>query len=158
MRTLLLHSKNLLLRVLLILIVGVSASACAGGGVNSSGQSTQAQLMAFYQQWKGTPYRLGGMTKSGVDCSALVMQGFDQLFGVQMPRTTDEQASVGSRVVFAGRKPGDLVFFKTGWRQRHVGIYVGDDRFLHASSSKGVIISSLSNPYWKKHYWKTTRI
>ncbi|MPV85579.1 peptidase P60 [Cardiobacteriales bacterium ML27] len=151
-------------QVVLILWLGTSLSACA---VNWRGESakqktkapaTQAQLMAFYQSWKGTPYRLGGTGRSGIDCSAFVMQGFQQIFSIDMPRTTEAQAKVGSRVMFSERKPGDLVFFKTGWNLRHVGIYVGDNQFMHASTSKGVIISSLSNPYWEKYYWKTTRI
>lgn len=143
------------LGLLLCLVLNVSACSL---NWKSDDETTQDQLLSFYQQWKGTPYRLGGTGQAGIDCSALVMHSMRQVFGVKMPRTTEQQAEIGSRVWVARRKPGDLVFFKTGWRQRHVGIYVGDNRFLHASTSKGVIISSLTNSYWKKHYWKTIRI
>ena len=109
-----------------------------------------------YEIWAGTPYRLGGVDKSGIDCSAFVQTIFTDAFDVKLPRTTSEQVSLGVPVQRQALEPLDLVFFKTG-RYQHVGIYLGDGEFLHASTSRGVIISKLDNPYWKRHYWTARR-
>lgn len=109
-----------------------------------------------YETWAGTPYRLGGVDFSGVDCSALVQNIFTEAFDIELPRTTSQQVSVGEPVDKKSLEPLDLVFFKTG-RTRHVGIYLGEGEFLHASTSQGVIISTLNNPYWKRHYWTARR-
>lgn len=116
------------------------------------------QLIQLHSEWKGTPYRFGGMSKSGVDCSGFVALGFNDKFGIKLPRTTDEQRSVGKSVSKSQLREGDLVFFKTGWSTRHVGIYIGNDQFLHASTSQGVMISSLNNSYWKQKYWLSRRL
>lgn len=109
-----------------------------------------------YEVWAGTPYRLGGNDKSGIDCSAFVQNIFTDAFDVQLPRTTSEQVSLGVPVQRQALEPLDLVFFKTG-RTQHVGIYLGQGEFLHASTSRGVIISKLDNPYWKRNYWTARR-
>lgn len=111
-----------------------------------------------YKEWKNTPYRLGGLSRKGIDCSGLVMLIFREKMNVSMPRTTIEQVQKGQKVAKGSYKPGDLIFFKTGKNRRHVGIYYKDNQFLHASYSKGVMLSSLDNPYWQKHYWQTMRI
>ncbi len=108
--------------------------------------------------WRGVPYRLGGTDRRGVDCSAFVQITFQSQLGVDVPRTTAELAREGRRVPRGDLAPGDLVFFKTGFRQRHVGIYMGADRFLHASTSRGVMTSSLNNVYWRRHFWKARRL
>lgn len=108
--------------------------------------------------WRGVPYRLGGASRRGIDCSAFVMLTYRDLFGLALPRVTAAQAWLGHAVAREALRPGDLVFFKTGWKQRHVGIYIGDGRFLHASSSVGVTVSSLRNPYWAGHYWRARRL
>ena len=77
---------------------------------------------------------------------------------MNIPRTTKWQVKIGSFVKRNTLKIADLVFFKTGWDTRHVGIYIGDNRFLHASVSKGVMISSLSNVYWNSKYWQSRRV
>ncbi|KGK42983.1 hypothetical protein LH51_03060 [Nitrincola sp. A-D6] len=109
-----------------------------------------------YQTWAGTPYRLGGADKRGVDCSALVQSIFTEAFDVQLPRTTSEQVAMGDVVARQALQPLDLVFFHTGPTQ-HVGIYLGQGEFLHASTSRGVIISKLDNPYWKRNFWTARR-
>ncbi len=101
---------------------------------------------------------MGGMSESAVDCSGLTVLAFKDIFGLSLPRTVAEQAQQGKNVARYSLQPGDLVFFKTGFSQRHVGIYVEDNRFIHASASKGVIISKLDEPYWNKKYWKSTRV
>ncbi|TEW56861.1 hypothetical protein E2R68_00290 [Psychromonas sp. RZ22] len=115
-------------------------------------------LMSEYSYWKGSPYRWGGNTLNGIDCSSLVQQVFHNTFNITLPRTTEYQVRKGYSINKSDLKVGDLVFFKTGWRTRHVGIYMGNNEFFHASTSRGVMISKLSNPYWKKHYWQSRRV
>ncbi len=115
-------------------------------------------LQAQAERWRGVPYRLGGSSEAGVDCSAFVQITFQSRLGVDLPRTTEELARQGERVDRDELRAGDLVFFKTGFRQRHVGIYMGGKRFLHASTSRGVMTSSLNNVYWDERYWKARRI
>ncbi len=115
-------------------------------------------LRAQAERWRGVPYRLGGSSETGVDCSAFVQITFRSRLGVDLPRTTEALAREGERVDRSELQAGDLVFFKTGFRQRHVGIYMGGKRFLHASTSRGVMTSSMNNVYWKERYWKARRI
>ncbi|WP_085247829.1 C40 family peptidase [Gilliamella mensalis] len=117
-----------------------------------------AKIESHYKKWQNTPYRYGGTTLAGSDCSALVMNFFKNKLSKTLPRSAAEQAKLGVKVNTP--KAGDLVFFKTG-RSRsglHVGIYYANGKFLHASTSKGVIYSSLYESYWKKHYWMTRRL
>jgi len=116
------------------------------------------KLYAQYSQWKGTRYEIGGLSRKGVDCSGFVYLTFRSKFGVVLPRSTELQADVGKSVGRSGLRPGDLVFFKTGWFDRHVGIYLEHGKFLHASTSSGVRISDLDEDYWKSAYWKARRI
>ncbi|OAN13366.1 hypothetical protein A3K86_15775 [Photobacterium jeanii] len=118
----------------------------------------QVNFVNVYQEWKGTPYRLGGTTKRGIDCSAFVQVGYADVYQTMLPRTTSELAKVGQWVSRNKARYGDLVFFKTGYRTRHVGIYIGNDEFLHASTSQGVIVSRLDNPYWRRTFWQIRRM
>jgi cell wall-associated NlpC family hydrolase len=115
-------------------------------------------LKEQYQSWRGVPYRLGGMSKSGIDCSGFVVVTFQNRIGIALPRSTEALVQVGEPVDRRKLKTGDLVFFKTGWKELHVGIYLNDGFFIHASTSKGVTISSLDNPYWNKVYWMSRRV
>ncbi|EKT63940.1 bifunctional murein DD-endopeptidase/murein LD-carboxypeptidase [Providencia burhodogranariea] len=119
---------------------------------------TKSKIMNQYANWKGVSYRLGGTTKNGIDCSSFVQRTFIEQFGVALPRTTSEQESSGQGVKRNSLKPGDLVLFKTGRRMKHVGIYIGDDKFVHASTSSGVIVSELTNDYWNKRYYAGRRV
>jgi len=121
-------------------------------------RSNLNKIYAEYKQWKGTPYRYGGISKGGVDCSGFVLQTYRKLFNIKLPRSTKDQVKKGKRVYINQLRAGDLVFFKTGWNVRHVGIYLEKGKFAHASSSKGVIISSMHTGYWKKNYWQARRI
>ncbi len=114
-------------------------------------------LLAQHEHWVGTPYRLGGTSQHGVDCSALVQNVFAETFRLNLPRTTREQVREGSPVARDELVPGDLVFFRPPGAYRHVGIFIGDGRFLHASSSRGVMISKLDNSYWRRYYWQARR-
>lgn len=120
--------------------------------------SIYRKLNTHYQRWRGTPYELGSMNKGGIDCSGFVQVAFRDAFGMKLPRTTEALSQHGSKIKKNQLKVGDLVFFKTGRKQQHVGIYVGNKHFIHASTSNGVTKSNLTNPYWIKHYWKSTRL
>jgi cell wall-associated NlpC family hydrolase len=103
----------------------------------------------------GVDYRYGGETpESGVDCSGLVRYVFQQVTGVTLPRTSKELSRLGNNVASADLVPGDLVFFNTRRLPfSHVGIYLGDNRFIHApSTGSEVEISRLSESYWQKHF------
>ena len=107
-------------------------------------------LEAQHEDWKGVPYRYGGLSPRGVDCSGFVYLTFQSRLGMEVPRTTLELLKSGKKVKRGDIRVGDLVFFRTGPGNRHVGIYMGGDEFMHASVSKGVMQSSLHNPYWSQ--------
>lgn len=114
-------------------------------------------LLAEHERWLGTPYRLGGESRRGIDCSALIQTIFRERFDTPLPRTTSQQVHEGRRVERGNLKAGDLVFFRPPGTYRHAGIYVGDGFFLHASSSQGVALSRLDNSYWRRYYWQARR-
>lgn len=116
------------------------------------------QLWAQFHEWKGTPYRYGGTSRNGIDCSAFVQKTFREKLGINLPRTTWTQVKKGHYVPKYKLRPGDIVFFKTGRHSRHDGIYLGHYKFMHASSSRGVAISDLRRKYWIRHYWTSRRI
>ena len=116
------------------------------------------KIYAQYRKWKGTRYSLGGMSRRGIDCSGLVYITYRDQFGIELPRTTEYQAQAGKAVRRSDLRAGDLVFFKTSHKVRHVGIYIEGGKFFHASTSRGVTISGLTDYYWKDRYWKARRV
>jgi lipoprotein Spr len=118
----------------------------------------KSKILSQYADWKGVAYRLGGSTKLGIDCSAFVQRTFHDQFGMDLPRSTSEQQNIGKTVSRSGLKAGDLVLFKTGARMRHVGIYIGNNQFVHASTSNGVIVSNLTEVYWNKRFYGARRV
>ena len=115
-------------------------------------------LYRQHNEWKGTRYKLGGLSKRGIDCSGFVQVTFLSRFGLSLPRTTRTQVKAGKTINKNSLRTGDLVFFKTSPTVNHVGIYLEDGQFLHASFSKGVMISRLDNVYWTRKYWKSVRV
>lgn len=111
----------------------------------------------FYNEWKNVRYKLGGESKKGIDCSAFTQRVFKDKFGIELPRTTLTQVNVGVEVKKSDLKMGDLVFFKTSKRYKHVGIYMGNGSFLH-SSIKGIQFTELNKPFYKDTYWTARRI
>lgn len=106
----------------------------------------------------GAPYRLGGFSAQGIDCSGLVKKIY-QLFDVNLPRTANEQARVGMRVARSDLSEGDLLFFNTRRRGGHVGIYIGNNEFVHAASRKrGVRVDNLDTPYFDKRFIRAVRL
>ncbi len=94
----------------------------------------------------------------GIDCSGFVQRTFREQFGLELPRSTYEQQEMGKSVSRSNLRTGDLVLFRAGSTGRHVGIYIGNNQFVHASTSSGVIISSMNEPYWKKRYNEARRV
>lgn len=127
----------------------------AGGGSVFAGQTP---LNESVSEVIGTPYKWGGTTEKGFDCSGFIIYIFDQ-FKVKLPRTSSTQAKTGTEVSKDELREGDLVFFNTsGNGISHAGIYMGDGKFAHSSSSKGVVVSKLSDSYYKDRYVTARRV
>ncbi len=112
-------------------------------------------------QWIGTPYRNGGKARSGVDCSGFTQQIYSSTFRKNLKRNTEGQLKQVKKIRKSNLQEGDLVFFSNQYSKRkvgHVGIYLKDGYFIHASSSKGVMISHLQEDYYKKHWLSGGRL
>lgn len=125
--------------------------------INKTDAPKLKKLLSHYNEWRGVKYLIGGNTKQGIDCSGFVYLAFKKKLNKNLPRTTQSMAKVGTKISRKNIKIGDVVFFKTGINIRHVGIYVGRNEFIHASTSRGVTKSNLNNPYWLNAYWMTRR-
>ena len=118
------------------------------------------KIVAEARKWLGTPYKYGGNSKKGTDCSGMVMKVFESK-GIKLPRDSRSQQQHCLAIDKSSLQPGDLVFFASsvgGSRISHVGIYVGDDKFIHSSTSRGVITSSMSEDYYRRHYHSSGRV
>ncbi|WP_185955249.1 C40 family peptidase [Solitalea koreensis] len=114
---------------------------------------TNVQLYRFIDDWFGVPYRIGGLTKQGIDCSGFTQLLYKNVYDFALPRTTSEQKKIVSQKAFTDLKEGDIVFMNyDGKLNSHVGIYLKKGRFVHAASSKGVMISNLYDAWYKSHY------
>ena len=151
--------KHLIYSLIIVLLFTACSSTPPPYQPSSSKQSPALKkLYAQYNNWRGTPYKYGGLSLSGVDCSGFVFQAYRSAFNISLPRSTKDQVRKGKRVYINALRTGDLIFFKTGYKVYHVGIYTEKGRFMHASTSKGVIISSVQKGYWRKHYWQARRL
>lgn len=133
---------------------------------NYSGKvsGTVNEILKDAEKYLGAPYKYAGTTSAGFDCSGFTGKVFEEN-NFKLPRRSSDQANEGKKIDIRSAKPGDLVFFATagGSKVSHVGIVhdIGSDgevKFIHASTSKGVIISSLNERYWNKAYLFTTRV
>lgn len=147
----------LMLSVLLLAGCQSQISEPYSSGLSDPAYARSA-LYEQYREWKGVPYRDGGESRWGVDCSGFVQLTFREQFAMQLPRDTGSQAQLGRSISTRQLRPGDLVFFNIGKRTRHVGVMVEKNKFLHASTSKGVMISDLNQPYWQRYYWQARRL
>jgi len=116
------------------------------------------QLLPYIDEWYGTRYKMGGTTKSGIDCSAFVQAIYLSAFAVNLPRTARDQFRSARIISATELKEGDLVFFNTRGGISHVGIYLQNNKFVHASSTNGVKISDMFEPYYLKRYMGAGRI
>src|SRR5688572_7661765 len=110
------------------------------------------KMFEFIDEWYGTPYRLGGTTKKGVDCSAFSQFLFASVYGFSIPRTAREQYNLTTRISRTQLKEGDLIFFNTRGGVSHVGIYLQNNKFVHAATSGGVMISDIFDEYWARKF------
>ncbi|MFC4738794.1 C40 family peptidase [Flavobacterium ponti] len=124
----------------------------------------KAEVIETAKEYIGTPYHYGGMSKRGIDCSALTLFAFTKN-DLSLPRTSRAQSKIGRKVQKSNAEPGDLIFFKTNRRRSiitHVGLVTenndGEIKFIHASSSRGVIESSLEESYYQRTFAKIKRI
>ncbi|MCL2182282.1 MAG: NlpC/P60 family protein [Chitinispirillia bacterium] len=119
-------------------------------------------LTGVIAKYLGTPYLYGGTTAGGFDCSGFVGAVFRDAYNETLPRTSKDMWGIGKKVDIAAARPGDLVFFKSGGlfggTINHVGIYMGNDLFVHSSTSKGVDYDYLSNSYYKKRFAGVRRV
>jgi len=117
-------------------------------------------LLQKIDEWWGTPYSLGGSTKNGVDCSYFTLDVMKDIYNVNLKRTSAEQYEQSSKIEWNDLKEGDLIFFKADGRRNisHVGIYLANNKFAHASTSQGVTISDLSDPYWQRRLYSLGRV
>lgn len=119
------------------------------------------RLVSHARSWIGTPYRYGGADRKGTDCSGMLMTIFEEVAGLKLPRNSAAQRGYCLDVAKKGLQPGDLVFFSSsagGGKVNHVGLYTGSGRFIHASTSRGVIESRLDEKYYESHYHSSGRV
>ncbi|MDE6098111.1 MAG: C40 family peptidase [Muribaculaceae bacterium] len=119
------------------------------------------RIVAAARKWIGTPYRYGGKDRKGTDCSGMTMSLFDEVAGIALPRNSGAQYEYCVSIGHEDLQPGDLVFFSGkagGGSVSHVGLYIGDRKMIHASSSRGVVESSIDERYWLTHYYGSGRV
>jgi cell wall-associated NlpC family hydrolase len=141
-------------------IFGIFSTSCATFKRVSTTDSYEIEkrIRDEYKCWKGTRYCLYGTDSDGIDCSGFVKAVYKNVFNIDLPRTTKEQAKEGRPVKQDKLLAGDLVFFKPPKYSNHVGIFLSGKEFVHASKKKGITISQLDTYYWGKYYWTGRRI
>lgn len=171
--------KSTHLRVLLVVAVcAVLLSGCKSSKSSvvraGAGHSTSSTVKKDYSRelagpmgqdlvdeartWLGTPYRYGGKDRRGTDCSGMVMEVYRSVCAVKIPRSTREQKSYCTEVARNKTRIGDLVFFGSGGGVSHVGLYIGKGEMIHASSSRGVMVSNIDSGYWGDRYLGAGRV
>lgn len=118
----------------------------------------QNALLKSFENWKGTRYAFGGDSSRGIDCSALTRRVYREVFSFELPRVTKDQIKVGRHVSRHNLKPGDILYFRPDGKYNHTAVYLGNSLFINASSSKGVILSSMEHSYWSKYFVHGVRV
>lgn len=119
------------------------------------------RLLRFLEDWVGVKYRLGGDSKAGIDCSALTRRLMRDVYSLTVGRVIPDQFKAGVEISKSELQMGDLIFFKINNRRpgpTHVGFYLGNNRFIHASIKKGVTIENLEKPYYQTYYRSAVRL
>jgi len=150
------------LAVALLAAVGYGAAGALQEDSVSAATVESKKLIEIGKEYIGTPYRMGGLIRNGepvaFDCSLFTQYVFASL-GVELPRTSKSQSTVGEKVDKGSISQGDLLFFRTNGKTiSHVAIYVGNGKMIHASSSNGVTISDMNSSYWKKRFVMARRV
>ncbi len=151
-----------------LLLISVGFASCSS--IKTVSKTTKRRIVKIDKivanalKYKGIPYKFGGTTKRGMDCSGLVYVSYLQE-NTPLPRVSRDMAKKGKKVSLKNAKKGDLLFFKTSKKRNrinHVGLIISvkknQIRFIHATTSRGVITSLLSNKYWKNAFVKVKRI
>ena len=151
-----------------VLVAWMLLSGCASSKSAVPGESGQSVSPEAHQaeqvlrehtlRWEATPYQWGGMSRSGIDCSGFASVLYRDALNLDLPRTTSDQARTGRQASPDALQPGDLVFFRPAGKQRHVGVYLRDGTFAHASVSEGVTISEIDASYWHRSFWMARRV
>lgn len=141
----------------------VAKPTSRGTNINPLGLEYSAtdnvSLYAEVNEWMGVPYKYGGNSKQGVDCSAFVGAVIKKVYGIALHRTANEMLSDVKLVEAKNLQEGDLMFFtNSNGKVSHVGIYLKDGLFAHASTSAGVCVSRTSDKYWSKHFYRGGRL
>lgn len=150
----------------IFLIITVALSSCGSRKPTSTTKAARAAdamanlkskpLYRFINNWTGVRYKFGGLDKSGIDCSGFALLLQRDIYGKSLPRRSRDQADAIKKKSLANLKEGDLIFFSFGGREvDHVGIYLNNDFFVHASTSRGVIVDDLTLPVYQKAIVKT---
>jgi cell wall-associated NlpC family hydrolase len=150
--------RKTFLSFIAVLLLAVVANV-PGNSANAAAKPSGQAIVNEGKKYLGVPYRYGGTTPKGFDCSGFTSYTFKKK-NVKIPRTAAEQYKKGKAVSKKNLKAGDLVFFKTTSKKSvsHVGIYIGNNKFIH-SAGKGVTIASINDPYyWKSRYAGAKRI
>ena len=158
-------------KLLVLILIACSIASCSSSrhtsraSVNKKTKklpkreaSIRQKLETEYRKCKGVPYKYGGTTYKGFDCSGFVQSIYKKALKINLPRSTKGMLKKGILVSKSNLKIGDLVFFKPINNYRHVGIFMGNHIFMHVSTSKGVTMSSLKESYWRKCYFQSRRI
>lgn len=166
----LLHLPHRQLRYLgLLVLVALGLAGCAssqsfdrtytppGPIEDPQDAATADQLWQVFERYQGAPYEYGGMSADGFDCSGFIVTAYQEALGRQLPRTTGMMLRAGIPVDRRQVRPGDLVFFRIEGKEQHAGIYMGDNRFIHASTSVGVTQSQLNGYYWRDRFSQVRR-
>jgi len=125
----------------------------------SNKEIRDSKLFKFINDWYGVPYKYGGCTKTGVYCSCFTNNLFEAVYGRKTPRTAGDIYKECEKVNMEKIKQGDLLFFKTNGNSiSHVGVYLKNNKFVHASTSKGVMINDLEEAYYKKYFYSAGRL
>lgn len=135
-----------------------SSSSSSSSSVKLSGAASTDALLTEATSWLGTPYKYGGRSKSGVDCSGLMLEVYSRALSIDLPRNSVDQRDYCTPIPRNQLREGDLVFFAPSrGKISHVGMYVGGGRIIHSSTSQGVIISSLSESWYSSSYHSSGR-
>lgn len=127
-------------------------------GYNLAGDE-DTKFISNAVDWIGVPYKYGGCTKEGTDCSCFVITFFKEVYGINLPRKSEDMLAKTNIIERENLKIGDLLFFKiSGDKVSHVAIYISKGNFIHATTSKGVMVNNLDENYYKKYFFKAGRI
>ena len=128
--------------------------------IDGTMESSSRALLTEAKKWLGTPYKYGGEDKSGVDCSGLVLNVFRNALNIKLPRSSSKQMEYSSSIAKRDLIPGDLLFFATtgGSRISHVGMYIGEGKMVHSSTSRGVMVSRIEEDYFVKTFAGAGRV